>query len=217
MKINENKQLKNKLSTINNRQSIDWDEIHHRLEETQSAIERGWSPTVEEKKKILKERAQALSQEIKKGSTDEESLEVVEFLLAHEKYGIESLYVREVYPLRDLTHLPGTPPFVLGITGVRGRILSVINIRKFFDIPERGLGERDKIIIVEAGEIELGILADAIIGVSSIPLKDTQPSLPTLTGIRQEYLKCITRDHIVILDIKKFLSDRSIVIHEEAI
>lgn len=199
------------------RTSIDWGELHRRLEEIQFAIERGWSPTVEEKKKILQERTNALSQEIQEEQSDEESIEVVEFLLAHEKYGIESLYVRETYPLRELTHLPGTPPFVLGITGVRGRILSVIDIRKFFEIPERGLGERDKIIVVDDGEIELGILADAVIGVSSIPMKETQSSLPTLTGIRQEYLKCITRDHMVILDMKKFLSDRSIVIHEETI
>jgi purine-binding chemotaxis protein CheW len=51
--------------------------------------------------------------------------------------------------------------------------------------------------------------------VRHIPVKDIQPSLPTLTGIREEYLRGITKDFIVILDIDKFLSDKKIVVHEE--
>jgi purine-binding chemotaxis protein CheW len=40
--------------------------------------------------------------------------------------------------------------------------------------------------------MELGILADAILGVRSITVEELQPALPTLTGIRAEYLKGIT-------------------------
>lgn len=50
-----------------------------------------------------------------------------------------SEYVREIYPLKEFTPIPCTPPFVLGIINVRGQILSVIDIKKFFDLPEKGL------------------------------------------------------------------------------
>src|SRR3990172_4176155 len=154
---------------------------------------------------ILKARAKALAREGKDKEAPEESIEVVEFLLAYERYGIESSYVREVYPLKELTPLPCTPPFVLGIINVRGQILSVIDIKKFFDLPEKGLTNLNKAIILHNDNMELGILADIILGVRSIPLEEIQPSLPTLTGIREEYLKGVTRWRVVILDAEKLL------------
>ncbi|MEW6614370.1 MAG: chemotaxis protein CheW [Thermodesulfobacteriota bacterium] len=171
--------------------------------------------TQAEKKKILNARAKALARESEEQERSQDYLEVVEATLANERYGIESHYVREVYSMKELTPLPCTPPFVLGITNVRGKIISVIDIKKFFDLPETGLGDRDRIIIVEAGEIELGILADAVHGVRHIPVEDIQPSLPTLTGIREEYLRGVANDQTVILDMNKLLTDTKIVVHEE--
>jgi purine-binding chemotaxis protein CheW len=169
----------------------------------------------EEKKRILKARAKALAKEPAGQEIRQDSIGVMEFSLANERYGIESSYVREVYLMKELTSVPSTPAFVLGITSVRGRILSVIDIKKFFDLPEKGLGDLNRIIIVEAGEMELCILADVVMGVRSIALDEIQPSLPNLTGIRQEYLRGITKDQVVILDMEKFLSDKKIVVHEE--
>lgn len=172
-------------------------------------------PTLQEKKKILKARAKALAREAEDGEEGKESIEVVEFLLAYEKYAIESSFVREVYPLKELTPLPCTPPFVLGIINVRGRILSVIDVKKFFDLPEKGLTDLNKIIIVHTDEIEFGILADSILGVRWIPLAEIQPSLPTLTGIRAEYLKGVTKERLVVLDAEKILYDKRTIVHEE--
>jgi len=98
-------------------------------------------PTPAEKRAILKKRAQVLARAPKREDEAGECLEVVEFLLAYEQYGIESSYIREVYPLKDLTPLPCTPPFVLGIINVRGQILSVIDLKKIFDLPQKGLTE----------------------------------------------------------------------------
>ena len=194
---------------------INWAEVHRRLDAAQAAIEQGWVPTPEEKKKILRARAQALARELQRSEEAEGYLEVVEFLLAQERYGIESCHVREVYPLRELTRLPCTPPFVLGIISLRGQILPVIDIKKFFDLPEKGLTDLNKVIVVRTDEIVLGILADLIVGLRSISLADLQPSLPTLTGIRAEYLRGVTRDRLAVLDVRKILSDQNIFVHEE--
>lgn len=193
---------------------IDWNEVHRRLEQARAALEQGFEPASEEKRKILKARAKALAQ-TPRDETVGESIEVVVFSLAHETYGIESPYVREVYPLKDLTPLPCTPPFVVGIINVRGQITSVIDLKKFFDLPEKGLTDLNKVIITRSDSMEFGILADAILGVRAIPLQDIQPSLPTLTGIRAEYLKGVTHERLVILDVEKILSDRKLVVHEE--
>lgn len=191
-----------------------WDEVHHRLDQARTSLELGKTPTSEEVRKILKTRANTLAQEDRERTTAEDTLEVVAFLLGNESYALESIYIREVQPLRELTPLPGTPPFVLGIINLRGQIVSVITIKKFFDLPERGLTTLDKVIVIGDGRMEFGILADAILGVRSLPLAIIQPSLPTLTGVRQEYLKGITSEGLVILDAGKLLSDPKIIVHE---
>jgi purine-binding chemotaxis protein CheW len=209
--------MKNKTTAARQKQTtaLDWSEIHRRVETAQAALERGLRPTAEEKRAILKERAKALAREPKENEAAEAQLEIVEFLLDYERYGIESSYVREVHPLKELTPLPGTPPFVLGIINVRGRILSVVDIKKFFDLREKGLTDLNKVIILQSDEMEFGVLADVILGVRTIPLGELQPSLPTLTGIREDYLRGVTGERVVILDAEKLLSDPKMIVHQD--
>lgn len=203
------------ISSEKREKHIAWEEIYRRLESVREALELGWVPPAEEKKAILRARARVLASEPETGAAETEALEVVEFLLAHERYAIELEYVREVYPLRDLTPLPCTPRFVLGIINVRGEVISVIDLKKFFDLPEKGLTDLNKVIILHSQDMEFGILADVILGVSCIAVKEVQPSPATFTGIRERYLKGVTKDRKVVLDAKNLLADRSIVVHEE--
>jgi purine-binding chemotaxis protein CheW len=60
-----------------------------------------------------------------------------------------------------------------------------------------------------------GVLADAIVGVRSIAAAELQPAPPTLTGARQEFLLGVTVDRLVVLDARKLLEDRNMIVHEE--
>lgn len=194
---------------------IDWPKVYRRLEATRAGIERAWTPDAEETKRILKARALTLAREPGEAIGVDGGLEVVEFHLSYERYAFESLYVREVYVLESFTPLPCTPPFVLGIVNLRGEILSVVDLKRFFDLPEKGLTDLNKLVVLRSGDMLLGILADAIAGVHRVPLADLQPSLPTLTGIREKYLKAVTPQRTVILDAEKLLMDESIVVQEQ--
>lgn len=123
--------------------------------------------------------------------------------------------MREVYPLEELTPLPCTPPFVLGIVNLRGEILSVIDIKKFFDLPEKGLTDLNKVIVLEFEDMAFGIVADAISGVRRISRAAIQPSLPTLTGIREDYLQGVTAERVVVLDAEKLLNDEKLIVNEQ--
>jgi len=197
------------------RATIDWAEVRARLDAAQAAGEQTWMPGSDETRRILRERALALGVEPGGTQTLNQSIEVVEFLLAHERYAVESAYVREVHPLENLTPLPCTPPFVLGIVNLRGEILSVIDIKKFFGLPEKGLTDLNKIIVLQSANMLFGVLADAIIGVRSVPLAELQPSLPTLTGVREKYLKGVTPDRTILLDAQKLLADETIIVREQ--
>lgn len=172
-------------------------------------------PATPDARQILRARAQALARQPQRAAAAEVSLELLEFRLSRESYGLETRYVREVCPLKSLTPLPCTPPFVLGIVNVRGRILPVLDLKKFFDLPEQGLTDFHRVILVQGNGIELGLLADVIVGMRTIPAESLQPSLPTLTGIRGEYLKGVTAERLVVLDLAHVLDDPKIIVHEE--
>lgn len=195
---------------------IDWAEAHRRLEAARQLMERGGSLSPEETRALLRRRAAALAR--KQQSTKDEArgrLDVVAFFLGREEYGIEAEFVSEVLPLKDLTPLPCTPRFVLGIVTMRGRIVSVIDIRKLYDLPEAGLSDLDQLIVIEGPGMQFGILANRLSGLVSVPLDDVQPAPPTLTGARETFLRGVTPAHMIILDVGRMLSDSTIVVRQE--
>jgi purine-binding chemotaxis protein CheW len=168
-----------------------------------------------EVERILRARAKALAIPPRRSMSAGAMLELLEFRLASERYALETRHVRGVHPLRDLTPLPCTPAFVLGIVNVRGRILPVLDLKKFFDLPEHGLTDLHRIILVQENDLEFGLLADVIVGVRSVAADSLQPSLPTLTGIRAEYLKGIGEERLVVLEMERILADPKIIVHQE--
>ncbi len=60
--------------------------------------------------------------------------------------------------------------------------------------------------------MEFGILADLVLGVHAIPVKDIQSSLPTLTGVRHDFLKGVTSERLIILDGYKLLTDKQLIV-----
>ena len=196
-------------------QSTDWPEIRRRMEAVRASIEQGFELSPEKERQVLKTRAQALAQEIETDAEASDLLEVVEFELASERYAFPLADVREVSLLRELTPVPCTPQFVIGIINLRGEIRTVIDLKKFFDLPSAGITEFNKIILIKRDELQVGILADAILGVLQIPVGDLQATLPTLTDLRAEYVRGITNERLVVLDPAKILSDKRIVVDEE--
>ncbi|MDD2389785.1 MAG: chemotaxis protein CheW [Desulfobacterales bacterium] len=171
--------------------------------------------TAEGKRAILRSRAKRLAREPEKKGETKDYLEALAFLLAHETYAIETRFIREVYPLTELTPLPCTPDYIFGIINIRGQILTILDIKKFIDLPEKGITNLNRIIVVRQEDMTLGILADEIIGIRNISKGGLNPPLPTMTGIHAGYIRGITGEGIILLDMGKFLDDGKLIIHEE--
>lgn len=195
---------------------IDWAAIHRRLASVAAVFEHGAARTEEETLRILKDRARALAREPQQHEQPGQYLTVLEFQLAHERYAVDSSFVREVCPLKELTPLPGTPAFIQGIVNVRGQIISVVNLKIFFELPERGLTDFNKIILLSDGAMEFGLLVDAVVAMHRVSLQDIQPPLPTLVGIREQYLQGVTAQRLVILAAARILADPRLVVREAA-
>jgi len=95
------------------------------------------------------------------------------------------------------------------------RILPVIDIKKLFGLAEQGLTDLHRIVLIRGHGLELGLLADVIVGTRSLRADGLQPSLPTLTGIRADYLRGVNEERLVVLDLDRILTDPSLIVHEE--
>ncbi|MBF0176217.1 MAG: purine-binding chemotaxis protein CheW [Magnetococcales bacterium] len=129
-----------------------------------------------------------------------ETIEVVMFQLGGERYALELIHIQEVFTCREVTPLPGTLPFIAGIINVRGRIVSVVDLRPLFDLPRATEQSGLRVIILASSAMEFGILTEAVEGVQRVPMASLLASLPTLTGVRAAFLKGITRERLIILD-----------------
>lgn len=201
-------------STDSGRAGFDWGALAARLEQArQAAGERELS--AEQRRDILARRARDLARRHRPEDAAGETLDCLEFLLSGERYAVEMRLVSETLPLADYTPLFCTPPFVLGITNLRGRIVSIVDLRRFFELPSVGLSDLNRVIVVTDGAMEFGILADAVVGMTALPTCQLQPPPATCTGIREEFLAGVTADRLALLDLARILADRRIVVHEE--
>lgn len=199
---------------VKDQAGFDWKKVHLSLAQAEQNLIQGMTPSAEANRAVLKARARDLSREAPTDQADHPALMIVSFRLASETYGIESSFVREVRHLKDFTPLPGTPSFVLGVINLRGGIVSVVDLKKFFNLPEKGIGELNKVIVISTQNMEFGILADAILDVRAIALEEITPAPPTVTGIGAEYLKGVTGDRVIIVDAMSILSDDRIIVHQ---
>ena len=197
-------------------QSLDWHALHSRMKQAAQAIAQDLAPSEADQRAVLTARARALAQEPLPAIQSEAFLEVVTFRLASETYALEAAYVQEVFPMKDFTPLPGLPPFVLGIVNVHGQILSVIDLKKFFHLPEKGLGPLNQLIILTNEQMIFGILADEIFGLNSLALDAILTPPLTVSGIGAKYLRGVTAERVILLDASRILGDDKIIIDQRA-
>jgi purine-binding chemotaxis protein CheW len=117
--------------------------------------------------------------------------------------------------LRGLSPLPCTPAFLAGLVNIRGRIVPVIDIKRFLDLPQRGIADLHHVVLVGNGHIEIGLLADAIDSVHAIDAGALQAPVSAFPEGRDGYFKGIAPDRTVVLDMAAILADERLVVDEE--
>jgi purine-binding chemotaxis protein CheW len=93
---------------------------------------------------------------------DDQVLQWVTFHLENETYGVNVMVVKEVLKFQDIAPVPGAPDYVLGIINIRGTVISVINTRRRFGLPDREPDDNTRIVIIEIGRHIIGILVDSV-------------------------------------------------------
>ncbi len=138
-----------------------------------------------------------------------ELLELVNFRLNQEEFGIEILMVEEIMRMRQITKVPNSPDFVAGIVNIRGKIIPVVNLRSKMGMPEKEYDKGTRIIVVEVASKTTGFIVDSVTEVLRIPSNITEAPPEMVAGINSEYIKSVGKleDRILILiDLEKVLS-----------
>lgn len=190
------------------RSKINWTALREQVDAAQALLVQRSSPTGEGRRAILRERARIAAMEPDKPELAGTLMELVEFSLFHETYGIETAYVREVAYLDRYLPLPGAEDFILGVVPLRGRMLTIINLNPFFELPAKGLTNLNKVIVLENSSTEFGLLVDSVSGsLRHVAERTVQPLPPTFTGPRAQFSRGITPDSLVVLDARRLLDD----------
>jgi purine-binding chemotaxis protein CheW len=136
---------------------------------------------------------------------------IVGFNVGRETYGIPIASLHEIVRVPEITAVPDAPAYLEGVINLRGKIVSVIDLRKRFGKPTTALDRHSRILVVEHRGRLAGMIVDSASEVIKIPDTEVE-SAPTM--MRDGGLDCVTGlgkykgRLIILLDIDKVLSVR---------
>ncbi len=139
---------------------------------------------------------------------DEQQLVV--FDLSTEAYGVDIGAVREIIRLQDITRVPRTPEFVEGVINLRGKVIPVVDLRKRFGLPAEEESKENRIVVVDIGAQDIGVIVDAVTEVLRISTESVEPPASVITTADSEYLLGIAKLDsrlIILLDLEQVLTE----------
>jgi purine-binding chemotaxis protein CheW len=135
--------------------------------------------------------------------------QLVIFELGEEFFGVDISAVESIIKMQEITHIPQALSFVEGITNLRGKVLSVIDLRKRLDLPVEETDKETRIVIINLEEIEVGMIVDAVWEVITIDDEQIEPTPQLATTVDTTFITGIARLEdrlIILLDLTEVLS-----------
>lgn len=139
---------------------------------------------------------------------------MVTFSLAGKDYAIDIMKVKEIAKAGHFTYVPNTMPFVLGVHNLRGDIISIIDLRRFFNIevPARSKDSLESMLVVNVEDQLFGVVVDVIDKVVGIQKSSIQPPHPLFGDINVKYIYGVVESHdrlYVLLDVDRIFGVRT--------
>lgn len=149
--------------------------------------------------------------------------EYLVFILSEQEYGIDILKVQEIrgYEAQTVTRIANVPPFIKGVTNLRGVIVPIVDLRIKFNLREVSYDHQTVVVILNLDSRVVGVVVD---GVSDVLMLNTSqlsdaPQFGS-TVLSAEYLTGIgTVDErmLVLVDIEKLMSSEEMELIDSAV
>ena len=134
-----------------------------------------------------------------------DSLLIATFLLGDGVFGIDAQLVQEVARVRDITPVHQAPPFVVGIRNLRGRIITVVDLRSWLELGSVATTLDNRILIVDSLGEPIGLLVDSVADTVTADLDTIAPPPPNLHGVQGRNLRGVCRGNgrlVALLDLQ---------------
>jgi purine-binding chemotaxis protein CheW len=137
---------------------------------------------------------------------------IVGFQIGRETYGVPITSLHEIVRVPEITAVPDAPDYMEGVINLRGKIVSVLDLRKRLGETQASVGKRNRILVLEHNGKLSGLIVDSASEVLKIPVEDVEPSP---TEFVEGGLNCVTGlgkykgRLIVLLDMAKVLESGS--------
>jgi purine-binding chemotaxis protein CheW len=133
------------------------------------------------------------------------------FRLHDELFSFEIALASEITELLELNSVPRTPDFIAGAVNLHGRVIGVLSLARFFELPSHEKGELSRIIVLAAKGYSAGFLVDNVKEISFLPEGDEREGNPMEGGgFKSRYIKRVValQDFLInVLDVEKLLAD----------
>lgn len=142
------------------------------------------------------------------------------FFLGGEEYGLQILKVREIIGMQEVTRVPQTAPFVLGVINLRGKVIPVIDLRLRFGLPPREADERTCIIVVgvegaSGQEMLISVKVDEVSEVANIQPDEVEETPSFASDLETTYILGMAKTEgrvKILLDIDRVIGDSQLVV-----
>ncbi len=146
-------------------------------------------------------------------------LHIVGFQVGRETYGVPITSLHEIVRVPEITAVPDAPDYLEGVINLRGKIVSVMDLRKRFGEKQASLKKQNRILVVEHGGRLAGLIVDSASEVLKIPADAVEPP-PAV--FQEGGLNCVTGlgkvggRLVVLLDMSKLLAPATLQTGGEA-
>ncbi len=134
-------------------------------------------------------------------------LEILEFKVGNNYYGINVAKIREILPYQTPTPIPNAHPCIEGIFMPRDIIITVINLAKCLNIPDSNKAT-DMNIITNFNKLNVAFHVHGVVGIHRISWEDINKPDETINSIATGIIK-LEEKLIIVLDFEKIISDIS--------
>ncbi len=138
----------------------------------------------------------------------EELIQIVSFRIANEEFGIDIIKVQEIIRMVDITRVPNTPNYVIGVINLRGKVIPIIDMRRRLNLLETPYTKDTRIVVIEEDRKVVGFIVDSVSEVLRISKNITEPPPPMVSGISSDFINSIAKLEgrlLILLDLEKVL------------
>jgi purine-binding chemotaxis protein CheW len=159
--------------------------------------------------RVLRERAERLARDVTREKRSGDEIEIAICSVGDETFGFPVRHLQEIVTLPAVTRLPFAPEWILGVSQVRGTLLSVIDLARLSGV--KGKGKPAYLAVLEAAEGPIAFTVDQVVAYRRVSLAELSAGE---AGVRSEGRSTlgVTRDLIVVLDIPRLLQQPELVI-----